>query len=139
MPARRRHVVSEVDGNSSIAISNNVWQGGNTQRYHDVGQTDGLLIENDTKHQDNATPVIMTSRDRTNEFANAIRSMQSRTSATSSAVLQNSRRARQIQSYSNFMMMAKNIGKNIASTYAKLEKLALCKIIDIRAMFNIIF
>ncbi|KAK9297108.1 hypothetical protein QLX08_009076 [Tetragonisca angustula] len=66
----------------------------------------------------------MTSRDRTNEFVNAIRTMQSRTVART-AVLQNPRRARQLQSYSNFMLIAKSIGRNIASTYAKLEKLAL--------------
>ncbi|KAF3426335.1 hypothetical protein E2986_06856 [Frieseomelitta varia] len=50
--------------------------------------------------------------------------MQSRTVART-AVLQNPRRARQLQSYSNFMLIAKSIGRNIASTYAKLEKLAL--------------
>ncbi|KAK1124498.1 Syntaxin-5 [Melipona bicolor] len=66
----------------------------------------------------------MTSRDRTNEFVNAIRTMQSRTAART-AVLQNPRQARQLQSYSNFMLIAKSIGRNIASTYAKLEKLAL--------------
>lgn len=66
----------------------------------------------------------MTSRDRTNEFVNAIRTMQSRTVART-AVLQNPRQARQLQSYSNFMLIAKSIGRNIASTYAKLEKLAL--------------
>lgn len=52
--------------------------------------------------------------------------MEVRTVARTS-VLQNPRRARQLHSYSNFMMNAKSIGKNIASTYAKLEKLALGK------------
>ncbi|KAJ8672705.1 hypothetical protein QAD02_003965 [Eretmocerus hayati] len=66
----------------------------------------------------------MTSRDRTQEFANAIRSMQSST-ASRAAVMRNPRQARHLQGYSNFMMIAKTIGKNIASTYAKLEKLAL--------------
>ncbi|XP_012164979.1 syntaxin-5 [Bombus affinis] len=66
----------------------------------------------------------MSSRDRTNEFVKAVRTMEVRTVAKSS-VLQNPRRARQLHSYSNFMMNAKSIGKNIASTYAKLEKLAL--------------
>lgn len=69
----------------------------------------------------------MSSRDRTNEFVKAVRTMEVRTVAKSS-VLQNPRRARQLHSYSNFMMNAKSIGKNIASTYAKLEKLALGKI-----------
>ncbi|XP_060816554.1 syntaxin-5 [Bombus pascuorum] len=66
----------------------------------------------------------MSSRDRTNEFVKAVRTMEVRTVARTS-VLQNPRRARQLHSYSNFMMNAKSIGKNIASTYAKLEKLAL--------------
>jgi len=35
------------------------------------------------------------------------------------------RKATQLQSYSEFMMIAKHIGKNIASTYSKLEKLTL--------------
>jgi hypothetical protein len=68
----------------------------------------------------------MTSRDRTQEFGNAIRSMQSRT-ASRTAALGNPRQAKHLQTYSNFMMIAKNIGKNIASTYTKLEKLALRK------------
>lgn len=72
------------------------------------------------------TTITMTARDRTNEFANAIRSIQSRTVARA-AVSRTPRHAKQIQSYSEFMMTAKNIGKNIASTYSKLEKLAMCK------------
>jgi len=84
-------------------------------------------LESNEPSTTTTTTTTMTSRDRTNEFANAIRSMQSRTVARTAASLQNPRHARQIQSYSNFMMIAKNIGKNIASTYAKLEKLALCK------------
>ncbi|XP_051161472.1 syntaxin-5 [Leptopilina boulardi] len=70
------------------------------------------------------TTITMTARDRTNEFANAIRSIQSRTVARA-AVSRTPRHAKQIQSYSEFMMTAKNIGKNIASTYSKLEKLAM--------------
>jgi syntaxin 5 len=66
----------------------------------------------------------MSSRDRTQEFGNAIRSMQSRT-LSRAATLRNPRQAKHLQTYSNFMMISKNIGKNIASTYAKLEKLAL--------------
>lgn len=129
MSARRRHVVGPV-ANRDLANS------GGSQHYHDGdGASGGLLSEEAADLEDSELPTTaittttttMTSRDRTNEFANAIRSMQSRTVARTAANLQNPRRARQIQSYSNFMMIAKNIGRNIASTYAKLEKLALCK------------
>ncbi|CAD7078737.1 unnamed protein product [Hermetia illucens] len=68
--------------------------------------------------------VVMTARDRTTEFGNAIRSLQSR-NISRAVNIKDPRRAKQIQSYSEFMMIAKYIGKNIASTYAKLEKLTL--------------
>lgn len=121
MPARRRHVGSEVDHDFVITTSNGPWRGDRHQHYND-GQ--GQDLSEHEKNQRDPIPATMTSRDRTNEFANAIRTMQSRT-AGRAAVMQNPRRARQIQSYSNFMMIAKSIGKNIASTYTKLEKLAL--------------
>ncbi|XP_029163112.1 syntaxin-5 [Nylanderia fulva] len=122
MLARRRHVAGNVvDRNSVIASPSD-------SRYHyDGDETSDKLLNEETADltERSTTTTTMTSRDRTNEFANAIRSMQSRTVARTAANLQNPRRARQIQSYSNFMMIAKNIGKNIASTYTKLEKLAL--------------
>lgn len=68
--------------------------------------------------------VVMTCRDRTGEFANAIRSLQSR-NISRAVNIRDPRKAKQVQSYSEFMMIAKYIGKNIASTYAKLEKLTL--------------
>lgn len=124
MLARRRHIAGNViDRDFAIASSSN-------SRYHYDGDeaNDELLSEETVDSAEHSTTTTtMTSRDRTNEFANAIRSMQSRTVARTVANLQNPRRARQIQSYSNFMMIAKNIGKNIASTYTKLEKLALRK------------
>ncbi|XP_030384326.1 syntaxin-5 [Scaptodrosophila lebanonensis] len=67
---------------------------------------------------------IMAARDRTNEFANAIRSLQSR-NITRAVNIRDPRKAKQVQSYSEFMNMARYIGKNIASTYAKLEKLTM--------------
>lgn len=70
--------------------------------------------------------VIMASRDRTGEFVNAIRSMQGRNIARA-VNIKDPRKATQLQTYSEFMMIAKHIGKNIASTYSKLEKLTLCK------------
>ncbi|XP_024876108.1 syntaxin-5 [Temnothorax curvispinosus] len=124
MSARRRHVVGPV-ANRDLACS------GGSRHYHDEDGASGRLLSEETVDFEGGelptttTTTTMTSRDRTNEFANAIRSMQSRAVARTAVNLQNPRRARQIQSYSNFMMIAKNIGKNIASTYAKLEKLAL--------------
>lgn len=70
--------------------------------------------------------VIMASRERTGEFVNAIRSMQGR-NISRAVNIRDPRKATQLQSYSEFMMIAKHIGKNIASTYSKLEKLTLCE------------
>lgn len=70
--------------------------------------------------------VVMACRDRTGEFINAIRSMQGRNIARA-VNIRDPRKATQLQTYSEFMMIAKHIGKNIASTYSKLEKLTLCK------------
>ncbi|XP_061389825.1 syntaxin-5 [Musca vetustissima] len=66
----------------------------------------------------------MAARDRTGEFNNAIRSLQSR-NISRAVNIRDPRKAKQVQSYSEFMMVAKMIGKNIASTYAKLEKLTM--------------
>lgn len=71
--------------------------------------------------------VVMASRDRTNEFGNAIRSMQSR-NIQRAVNIKDPRKAKQLQSYSEFMGVAKLIGRNIASTYTKLEKLTLCEL-----------
>lgn len=73
--------------------------------------------------------VVMACRDRTGEFVNAIRSMQGRNIARA-VNIRDPRKATQLQTYSEFMMIAKQIGKNIASTYSKLEKLTLCKTHD---------
>uniref|UniRef100_A0A1A9WM30 t-SNARE coiled-coil homology domain-containing protein n=1 Tax=Glossina brevipalpis TaxID=37001 RepID=A0A1A9WM30_9MUSC len=68
--------------------------------------------------------VVMAARDRTSEFNNAIRSLQSR-NISRAVNIRDPRKAKQVQSYSEFMMVAKLIGKNIASTYTKLEKLTM--------------
>lgn len=125
MPARRRHVGYEIDDDFVIATSNGPWRG-STISQRSNHESEGRDLTGNEKQQPDTVPPTMTSRDRTNEFVNAIRTMQSRTVARA-AVSQNPRRARQLQSYSNFMMIAKSIGKNIASTYNKLEKLALRK------------
>lgn len=82
------------------------------------------FIEEDDK--ENQPEFIMTARDRSTEFANAIRSLQGR-NIQRAVNVRDPRKAKQLQSYSEFMMIAKHIGKNIASTYAKLEKLTLCR------------
>lgn len=68
---------------------------------------------------------VMAARDRTNEFISAVRSLQGRTLAR--PVVRDERKAQMLETYSQFMGMAKVISKNITSTYAKLEKLALCE------------
>ncbi|XP_053694830.1 syntaxin-5 [Sabethes cyaneus] len=76
------------------------------------------------EYEENEPEFIMTARDRSTEFTNAIRSLQGR-NIQRAANVRDPRKAKQLQSYSEFMMIAKHIGKNIASTYTKLEKLTL--------------
>lgn len=85
---------------------------------------DLLLLSGDGKEDQEI--VVMASRDRTNEFANAIRSMQGR-NIQRAVNIRDPRKAKQMQSYSEFMGVAKLVGRNIASTYTKLEKLTLRK------------
>lgn len=66
---------------------------------------------------------VMASKDRTNEFISTVRSLQGRT--LTKPVIRDDRKAAVLETYSQFMSMAKVISKNITSTYAKLEKLAL--------------
>lgn len=67
---------------------------------------------------------VMASRDRTTEFTNAIRSLQSR-NISQAVNIKDPRKVKHVQSYSEFMMVAKYIGRSIANTYMKLEKLTL--------------
>lgn len=83
-----------------------------------------LLYFDEDDDKENEPEFIMAARDRSTEFANAIRSLQGRNIQRAVSV-RDPRKAKQLQSYSEFMMIAKHIGKNIASTYAKLEKLTL--------------
>lgn len=69
---------------------------------------------------------VMTARDRTLEFSNTIRSLQGR-NINRVVNLRDPKKVKQMQSYAEFMIIAKNIGKNIASTFTKLEKLTLCE------------
>lgn len=72
---------------------------------------------------------VMAARNRTQEFVSTVRSLQGRTLAR--PVVKDDKKAAVLATYSQFMSMAKVISKNITSTYTKLEKLALCKFINI--------
>lgn len=132
MPARRRRGASEYGNDLVIGAlttllgHQNQQSSETTSQYYNEKPTFEKVEEELQKQRAPPPQITMTARDRTNELANAIRSIQSRTVARA-AVSRTPRQARQIQSYSEFMMIAKNIGKNIASTYTKLEKLALRK------------
>ncbi|XP_045175121.1 syntaxin-5-like [Mercenaria mercenaria] len=64
----------------------------------------------------------MSCRDRTNEFASAVKSLQSR---HINGHLPSSRRTGPIKQRSEFTQIAKRIGRDLANTFAKLEKLTL--------------
>lgn len=105
----------------------------NDTRSSGVGAIADYSIDNNSNFDDCEETVeeivVMACRDRTGEFVNAIRSMQGRNIARA-VNIRDPRKATQLQSYSEFMMIAKHIGKNIASTYSKLEKLTLCECIS---------
>lgn len=118
MPARRRRTGSETE--PLVAVTN--------QRENHSGFPNNVSQDyylEDDRIEDYAEPeLIMTARDRTNEFINTIQTLQGRNIARAVAV-RDPKKSRVIQSHSEFMLIAKNIGKNIASTFAKLEKLTL--------------
>ncbi|EDW39903.1 GL16332 [Drosophila persimilis] len=110
---------------AAVVTGNHPGDNNNDNNYHystvTAPQTER---EPDTEPEPEQEIFIMAARDRTAEFANAIRSLQAR-NITRAVNIRDPRKAKQIQSYSEFMMVAKFIGKNIASTYVKLEKLTL--------------
>lgn len=133
MTARRRRGGSESEQAPLIVTSGgpyslqDSWSQQSQAQYHagNGAETQGYHIEDLTsKQKQNNNPRTMTSRDRTTEFVNAIRSLQGRHVARAVAV-RDPRKAKYIQSYAEFMMIARTIGKNIGSTYTKLEKLTL--------------
>lgn len=69
-------------------------------------------------------------RDRTAEFNNAVRSLQGRQIARAVQV-KDVKKIKALQSYGEFMLIAKSVGLNISNTYAKLEKLTLRKFSNI--------
>jgi hypothetical protein len=82
------------------------WSEQNKSYHHaNNGEAKGYYIENITPKQEESTRT-MTSRDRTTEFVNAIRSLQGRHEARTVTV-RDSRKAKYIQSYAEFMMIAR--------------------------------
>lgn len=129
MSARRRRVGEQLAPSSTNLSSYNSHQiSAGPSSDLGVQENGNLLASAQQQYQ-----VTMTSRDRTQEFSNAVLSMQSRNTYRAAGV-KNPRQARHLQSYSNFMMIAKNIGKNIASTYSKLEKLAFCEYLELLSL-----
>ncbi|KAF2894635.1 hypothetical protein ILUMI_11533 [Ignelater luminosus] len=127
MPARRRRTGSETEPFIVIGDRNSNWsqQESDKQSSFPNNVTQSYYIEEDDYTDNYVEPEpIMTARDRTNEFATTIRSLQGRNIARAVAT-NDPRKAKVIQSHSEFMLIARNVGKNIASTYAKLEKLTL--------------
>ncbi|KRT80287.1 hypothetical protein AMK59_7359 [Oryctes borbonicus] len=122
MQARRRRTGSESE---PLVVVDQYTR--SPERYQFVQQQTNNVqnyIEEDFL-EDYAEPEpIMTARDRTNEFVNTIQSLQGRNIARAIAV-KDPKKSRAIQGHTEFMMVAKSIGRNITSTYTKLEKLTL--------------
>ncbi|XP_028168902.1 syntaxin-5 [Ostrinia nubilalis] len=96
-----------------------------TSHYYNT-QSVNTAVEEDYKFdflQEFVFESVMAARDRTNEFIATVRSLQGRT--LSRPVVRDERKAAVLETYSQFMSMAKVISKNITSTYTKLEKLAM--------------
>lgn len=133
MPARRRRTGSESEQPFVIVTDNNKNWSPQQPNYNQFSRTTGQSSYVPSQYLETEDYLlepyieiepVMTSRDRTNEFSNAIRSMQGRNIARAIAV-RDPRKAKVIQSHSEFMHIAKSIGKNIGSTYTKLGKLTL--------------
>ncbi|XP_018326766.1 syntaxin-5 [Agrilus planipennis] len=124
MHPRRRRTGSETE-TTVIVGDRGSWsqQKSNFYSYSNYELEDKL--DSDNFIEDITEPeAVMTSRDRTSEFVNTIRSLQGRNISRAVAV-KDPRKAKVIQGHSEFMLIARNVGKNIANTYAKLEKLTL--------------
>lgn len=135
MTARRRRGLSESEQTPVILTSEVSDSIQNSWLHRDqtvssicYGRNDLEIEEHSVEHKllsrKERNSHTMTSRDRTTEFMNAIRSLQGRHIVRAVAA-RDPRKAKYIQSYGEFMIIARTIGKNIGSTYAKLEKLTL--------------
>ncbi|XP_044749592.1 syntaxin-5 [Coccinella septempunctata] len=82
-------------------------------------------VTDDFSLEDTVEPEpVMAARDRTGEFVNTVQTLQGR-NIVRAVSAQDPKKSKAIQSHSEFMLVAKNVGRNITSTYAKLEKLTL--------------
>ncbi|CAH1370413.1 unnamed protein product [Tenebrio molitor] len=130
MLPRRRRAGSETE--PLVVVSNdNSWSKQSNLTYVNSAYPNNVpqdyYLEDDLTTEDYTEPEpVMAARDRTSEFVNTIQTLQGRSIARAVAV-RDPKKSKVIQSHSEFMLIAKNIGRNIASTYAKLEKLTLCK------------
>ncbi len=120
MTARRRRIPSE---SNSVPLAV-----GSHGPFLSFADSDGFIRDEPkqslirTLNQEDENPRM--ARDRTAEFGSAVRSLQGRQIMRATSV-RDVKKVKMLQSYGEFMMVAKSIGKNIASTYTKLEKLTL--------------
>jgi len=121
MTARRRRVGSESEtGEPQGVISSSSWT---THSHHTISNGQPAAV-------DLFFDPAMASRDRTKEFATTVRSLQGREmTRVATTAVKDPRRQQNLYKYAEFMMIARTIGKNISSTYSKLEKLTLCKML----------
>ncbi|XP_063242752.1 syntaxin-5 isoform X2 [Bacillus rossius redtenbacheri] len=128
MTARRRRGGSESEQVPLIATSSGTSSSRDSwlsKSEYNGSDARALFVESSPSKQKEAlNSTTMTARDRTTEFVNAIRSLQGRQVARAGNI-RDPRKAKYIQSYAEFMMIARTIGKNISSTYTKLEKLTM--------------
>ncbi|XP_058058033.1 syntaxin-5 [Anopheles bellator] len=127
LPAISQRILASVTPAAAVAATKaepkRGWQAGTTSEQEVIRPWDDA--EDVLGGTENRLPEFtMTARDRSGEFASAIRSLQGR-NIQRAVNLKDPRKAKHMQSYAEFMMIAKHIGKNIASTYTKLEKLTL--------------
>lgn len=123
MHPRRRRYGSETES-SGVVSGDRSWQQQTVTVYNTAPENTNLL---DDFEDYTAEPApVMTARDRTNEFVKTIQTLQGRNIARAVAI-RDPKKSKVIQSHSEFMLIAKNVGRNIASTFAKLEKLTLRK------------
>ncbi|KAL3266229.1 hypothetical protein HHI36_010410 [Cryptolaemus montrouzieri] len=124
MLPRRRHTGSETEpyilgGSTTWSQQNNSFL---TSGYPNNVSQDYYLEENTLDYIE--TEPVMSSRDRTGEFVNTVQTLQGRNIVRAVSAL-DPKKSKVIQSHSEFMLVAKNVGRNITSTYAKLEKLTI--------------
>ncbi|KAK6635988.1 Syntaxin-5 [Polyplax serrata] len=121
MSARRRRTGQESDEIAVIVTSESYDRHeGKLKNYNRSASPVRTLPDNSCS----PTIEVMAARDRTKEFSNAIQNLQSR-QTTKAINIRDPKKSVYVQSHAQFMVIARAIGKNIASTYSKLEKLTL--------------